>query len=119
MISDELVGVFKKEVKRLLKLYGLSSWEVNVETCRLHDDTTALVAPIYKARYATIMIDADHEESEASVKKSAMHEVLHLLFSDMREAYREQEGAEDTERAASAEHGVIHALVNAEYGDDE
>lgn len=119
MISEELIEVFKKEVRRRMKMYGLSSWEVNIETCRLHDNTTALVAPMYKARFATIMIDADHDADEASVRKSAMHEVLHLLLTDMREAYREQEGEDDTDRAASAEHGVINALINAEYGDDD
>lgn len=117
MLSEELVEVFRKEVKRLLKLYGLSSWEVEIGTCRRRDDTSALVAPLYGARFAHIMVDLDHEGGEAEVKKSAMHEVLHLLFTDMREAYREQKEDEDDARVKSAEHGVINALINAEYGD--
>lgn len=118
MLSEELVEVFRKEVKRLLKLYGLSSWDVAIETCHRHEVAAALVAADYPARAASIMVDVDHEEDELQVRKSAMHEVLHLLFTDMREAYREQKEGEGA-RVESAEHGVINALINAEYGDAE
>ena len=74
--------VFKKEFKRLVKIFGLTDWTVYFK----HDTFNKNIAEILadaQSRVVTIRLNTNVGKEWKGPKETAMHEVGHLLTTDL------------------------------------
>jgi hypothetical protein len=95
---------------------GLLDWRVVVSQKPAGRANMAEVASIdLEARLATIRIGRDFGDSvpvnDASLEALALHEVLHVFLFEFKSMHSHEKTMPD-DMAMSAEHRVIHTLVN-------
>ncbi len=115
-IPNTEFNLFKKEVKKWLKIFGVKDYDVYFLFENLYDDTWASCAVDTEAhstifRYNT-KIDEDliQYHTNERINKTALHEVLELIFNtiDEKAKYRYiKEDEIDTER-----HRLIELFCN-------
>lgn len=115
-LNKVLVLRFEEEAKAFLKLFGVNDWDVGFSTTKNDSGDMARVAYLYGARAANIAIDTGFDADEDDVRDSALHEVLHLLFTDWREAvapYLPKDDEALSLRLESLEHSIINRIMKA------
>lgn len=80
--------VFRKECQRLISIFGLQEWSDYYEFGAL-EDCYAQVRMNYEGRVATLALNKEWPEdnrrpSRDELKKTALHEVLHILIYPIR-----------------------------------
>lgn len=115
-LEPKLVTVFESAVREYARLFGLSEWDIAVSSKKDDNGDMASVALIYAARAANIAIDTGFDADEEEVRKSALHEILHLVLSDYREivdSLLAEDDAVGRRRADAAEHSIINRVMSA------
>ena len=116
-ISEEMLNLFKQVAKDYCGKFGLTDWDVRISHLKRNTGDMATLTYAHAARAANIDIDIAYDVDEDEVRTSALHEVLHLVLTDMREAYSQYLDADvverEHERFESVEHAAINRIINA------
>lgn len=115
-LDDALVRRFEDYVNLYVEKFGITDWDIGITTCKSDTSDMANVAYVYPARAARIAIDTGFDVAEDEVWASALHEVLHLVLTDLREAYSKylpQDDPSVMERIESLEHAVVNRIIHA------
>ena len=102
--------LFKGEIKKLLRIYGLISWEVIYEHDSIDQRTIATTAPELTSRIVVFTLNTrfEGEITDKELKETAFHEVLELLFTpieDMVCTCKKDEAREEV-------HKIIQTMIN-------
>lgn len=109
---------FRQQVRLLSKLLGLHDWDIVVEKTLDRgsgDQAACALNPVGRLATVTLNMWNSDDASTENVRKSAVHEILHVLLAELGWAYRSAiEGRDDYDqlinRYESFEHGVINRL---------
>lgn len=115
-LDAALVAKFEELAREYMKTFGVTDWDIGFTTTKDDSGDMACVAYMYSARAASLSIDVGFDADEEDVRVSALHEVLHLLFADMREAvapYLPKDDEALSLRLKSLEHSVINRIIRA------
>lgn len=115
-LDAALVARFEELARDYMAKLGVVDWDVGFTTMKDDSGDMACVEYMYSARAARIAIDTGFDADEDDVRVSALHEVLHLLFADLREAvepYLPKDDEALTRRLSSLEHSVINRIIRA------
>ena len=106
---------FEARVKHWQKALGLLDWRVNAYMQKL-DDRAAECEQWFEAHGAHIRLNTEqeHRPSKQHLDRVALHEVCHLLLSDMKGLIYSRTVTEN--QANTIEHGIIRRLENALCG---
>ena len=104
-------SVFKKEVVRLLGVYGLTDWEFTVIHKYIDNSTVSQTAAHFESRMVIFTLNTviDFNSDITFIKNSAHHEVLELLLWRLESwtcASRKTMAREEV-------HAIIQAIINA------
>ena len=83
-ITNKDFGVYKTEVVKWINSFGLNGWDFDFKIDGKDKDSLSTLRWNNEGRNCTFTINRDwgnNEISEENIKKSALHEVLHLIFS--------------------------------------
>ena len=109
-------GIFKKEVQRLIEVYGLVSYEVYIDHDVRNDTTLADTIVDLEARNIIITLNTDWADkiTTPTLKDTALHEIFEVLFwrieSFAGKAYKEDARAEV--------HSLIQTFINVQRGNN-
>lgn len=115
-LEPRLVGVFETAVRDYAAKFGLSDWDIGVSSKKDDNGDMASVALIYAARAANIAVDTGFDVDDEEIRRSALHEVLHLVLADYRELVDSLLSEDDLARrrhAESVEHSIINRVMSA------
>ena len=111
-LTDEKIALFDETVKQLLGVFGLGDYRIELEPMdSLTEPVCAqtLISPL--AHAAVIQINRSYAATEQEILETALHEVLHIVFTGMREAADLDSRDDFHDRMfESAEHGAIERL---------
>ena len=95
--------------------FGLTDWDIGITTSKGDGSDMAHVSYLYPARAAQIAVDTGYDVGELEVWESALHEVLHLAMTDLRESYMQYlpDDPEVRGRIESMEHAVVNRIIHA------
>ena len=104
--------IYKKEIFRLQKEYGLMGWEGHVIHREIPNDTVSQIHINRTARNFVVELNIDYDDVEpvtvTGLKNSAKHEMLELLFSNLEDMVCESK----KEQAREEVHAIIQTLIN-------
>ena len=114
-LDEALVSKFEDYVTLFCEKFGVTDWDIGVTTCKGDTGDMAHVSYLYPARAASIAVDTGYDVSEYEVQESALHEVLHLVMTDLREAYAQYLPEDENVRGRieSMEHAVVNRIIHA------
>ncbi len=107
--------IFKKECEKWVDFFGLKEWDLKMvhEDC---GDSNGKCLTGYSSKSAIITLTTEYEcdgELIHSIKKTAFHEVVHLLLADLvalgRARYLESDEFENKE------HEIVSKLINSVF----
>jgi hypothetical protein len=111
-VNDEAAAKFAAYVTTWQDILSLGDWRIAVSEKRA---ARKVMAEVYKydleQRSATIRLGRDFggtQVTDASLKETALHEVLHVFLLEL--VMTSIEEGEPTDRVGSAEHRVINVL---------
>lgn len=109
--------IFKTEADYWIKRFGLLDWEITYEDkCRGEFSLAELYYHV-TARFATLRLGKEwpdrHPVNDREVRKSAFHEVCHLLIVLFDGANRNFDSSLAEDRNHSEVHAFIQRMVNA------
>ena len=102
---------FRKELKRLLKLYGLCSWDVHYEHDRIDGRAISTTVPELASHIVVFTLNKHFigdDITQEEFDDIALHEVLELLFTkleDMVCTCKKDEAREEV-------HTIIQTIIN-------
>ncbi len=102
---------FQKECRQLINTWGLTDWNIYFSHQLLGDCLGSIVTNA-RTRMATIFLASDWEDhvtTEKTIKEVAKHEVLHLLFADLRTCAFDRHATEGD--IYKAEEAVVSRLM--------
>jgi hypothetical protein len=112
---------FKDRVMHWKRAFGLSDWDIVVKFADLKQDSIGAAATAcHEARLAEILLnlpknaDSSRPNDRVTLDQWALHEVLHVLFTE----FRWYTVHTEKEKITALEHAVIRSLENAILGDD-
>ena len=111
--------VFKKEVRLWIDRLGLAEWRLDVRHVDTDGNARAWFWADSEGMYAVIGLSPDwgsDNVTQETLKSSAFHEVLHLLFASMTWAANERHVSKGY--FEEEEHKVIRRLENTLYNDE-
>ena len=102
--------MFKATLRKLIKLWGLSSWEVVYDHEYVDKRTIATTAPELASRIVVFTLNTDFagEQTDKELKETALHEVLELLMTKLESMVctsRKDEAREEV-------HAIIQTIIN-------
>lgn len=114
--TDDDFGLFRRFVDKWLRLLNLRNYPVTVTRESFRDDTQATIRFTTSSNVAVVIAINEKLESEPTpqhLERLALHEVLHLMFSEMYIAAQDKETsyAERMFRFERSEHMVITMLA--------
>lgn len=114
-IGQKEFAMFKEECERWRKIFGLMDWKLHYYFEEL-DDAIAGIKHDFEGKIASVFLNPFQErihrrDARASVKRSARHEMLHLLLAELNYLNGRRIVSENIWDAA--EHGVIRRLESA------
>ena len=114
-LDDALVRRFEEYVNLYVEKFGITDWDIGITTCKSDVSDMAHVAYLYPARAAQIAVDTGYDVGDKEVWESALHEVLHLVLTDLREAYAQYLPEDENVRGRieSLEHAVVNRIIHA------
>ena len=104
-------AIFKSEIKKLVKIYGLTSWEVICVYEKIDERSIATTAADPDPRIVVFTLNTEFmgdKITDKEVKDIALHEVFELLLNrleDMVCTSRQKEAREEV-------HAIIQTLIN-------
>lgn len=113
--SQRHFKIFKKECQRWIKGFNLSNWQVYFKHLKFRGEVKAFarLKSNLSSHTATIFLNKDWEKdllTDERIKKSARHEVMHLLLARLGELSRSRY-VTPTE-FIEAEEEIVNRLVN-------
>lgn len=120
-ISKGDFSYFESECRNWIKTFGLKSWEVTILKAKLGENSYAETHLDYGNRCASIFLNSNWDElpvaiNKKELKKTALHEVLEILFFPLRYLSELRFGV-TYEDIDSATHGIIRSLENVMIDD--
>ena len=106
-------NMFRREIKNLLKLYGLMDWEVIYCHEQIDGRAIATTAPELESRIVVFTLNMryisdDPPMSDIELKAIALHEVLELLFTKLEDMVCKS----NITAAREEVHAIIQTLIN-------
>ena len=113
--------IFSREIEQWAQKLGMHEWRITVfhkKNARVENARASFVAYV-QDRIATIYLEPDWGEgdyrlSDCIIRKSAMHEILHLLFARL--TYLSVSRAATQEQIDEEEHALVHRLEALFFG---
>jgi len=110
--------VFKKEVNKWVKAYGLLDWELNIEHIELADEAnSAECAYNIVGKSATIRLNKSFTDMSTftmqEIKEAAAHEVFELLLCHF--GHLAENRYTTAKEIEIARHGIIARLLNYHF----
>lgn len=120
-LSEPLITAFEDFVTLYMEKFGVTDWDVGITTCKTDDGDMAHVEYLYPSRAARITVNTSFDVEKDEIWESALHEVLHLVMTDLREAYSQflPDDVAVRGRIESMEHAVVNRIINAMRERDE
>jgi len=125
-IDDSLYELFKKEAEYWLEKFGLTDWNVNFSHEDLNrPDRWSQVSYNWIGREVTISLNTQIDDKEIpkertklekEIRKSAFHEIMHLVLADLEICARSREFNVDT--LETILHACIHRLEKVLFDGD-
>lgn len=119
-MKEESVGIIDKfnvfcdEINYLADLLSLKGWNITIDKEDEQNNIGENYARVYYnlvAMKATIIFsDKNYDRSDDDIRKTARHEMIHLLLADLTVLASARTWDEDL--FESAEHKVIHKLIS-------
>jgi len=112
--SKKHFDVFRKEVFKWVRNFGLLDWDVRVEHGGVEDDNAAECAYNVQAKSAIIRLSKNFTWTESftltDIKEAAFHEVGELLLCQF--GYLAESRYVTIEQIESVRHGILARLLN-------
>ena len=98
--------LFKDEVERLLKVYGLMGWEYSIIHKKIDDITVSQTQADFPTRTVVFTLNTNKLQGTETLLDSALHEVLELLL------WRLEEMSCKSVSTREEVHSIIQTLIN-------
>lgn len=109
-IGKKEFATFKAECHRWIKIFGLTEWKIHYHFEEIENGLAAINRD-FEGKIARISLNPFQErctKREVNVKRSARHEILHLLLGELE--WMEGRRVISSQSWSAAEHGVIRRL---------
>lgn len=119
-VTPHQFDLFKREAERFLALFGLLDWSVFFEHKKLDEITQAECEFWHGDSRKCILrltTELEYELTEDEIKKSAFHEVWHVMLADSVNAVCWDDLSPEQTRAAlsRAHHALIHRMEHVVF----
>lgn len=90
MATKNQFELYKKEVKRLIRKFHIDTWCILFTYGGIEEEWAAQLTTNVETRKAEFYISDRNIMTQAEVKECALHEVCHLLITEVSDAARER-----------------------------